>query len=186
MEEWKDRWRAAQAGNLSAPCPVKDSTSVDTLWWRETPKRSIPAAHGTTTTVLRPGFYSETTADITTFTGNIERDIPRMQESLPKNHGMLVVIKGPAAGRCLGVSSDRVTIGRDPGNDIVLDDPTVSRRHAVIHRHGTRFTIRDVGSQNGTYLRQVKLDAESRLPANARLQMGAFRMLFIRGSRKAI
>jgi len=44
-------------------------------------------------------------------------------------------------------------IGRGKDNDIViLDDPLVSRRHALIEREGTDFYVRDKDSTNGTFL----------------------------------
>ncbi|MET9803218.1 FHA domain-containing protein [Streptomyces sp. NPDC006368] len=54
-----------------------------------------------------------------------------------------------------------VRIGRGPDNDLVVDDLTVSRRHAELEAHpdGT-YWIHDVGSHNGTFLngRRVTLD----------------------------
>ena len=45
-----------------------------------------------------------------------------------------------------------VGIGSDPSNELVIDEPTVSRRHAeVIQRSGV-FQIRDLGSTNGTFV----------------------------------
>lgn len=46
----------------------------------------------------------------------------------------------------------QITIGRAPDNDIFLDDPRVSRRHALIERLGTRFRLRDLNSDNGTFV----------------------------------
>ncbi|MEA3407494.1 MAG: protein kinase [Chloroflexota bacterium] len=46
----------------------------------------------------------------------------------------------------------RVTIGRDPQNDIVLPDPRVSRRHAQIRFEGEDAYLTDLNSSNGTYL----------------------------------
>jgi len=46
-----------------------------------------------------------------------------------------------------------VAIGRGESNDVVLDkDSLVSRRHALIEQKGDSFTIRDLGSTNGTYV----------------------------------
>ncbi|MFW6182067.1 MAG: FHA domain-containing protein [Spirochaetota bacterium] len=46
-----------------------------------------------------------------------------------------------------------ISIGRDPGNDVVLaGDPLVSRRHALIEKEGDRCFIMDKGSTNGTYV----------------------------------
>ena len=43
-----------------------------------------------------------------------------------------------------------VVIGRQPGSDFVIDERTVSRRHAAIHREGYAWVVEDLGSMNGT------------------------------------
>jgi putative peptide zinc metalloprotease protein len=62
-------------------------------------------------------------------------------------------VDGPAAAQpasTLPVTRPVTTIGRDPGNDLVLDDPSVSRRHARIVRRRNGFVIEDLDSFNGT------------------------------------
>jgi DNA-binding NtrC family response regulator len=48
--------------------------------------------------------------------------------------------------------SAELTIGSEPGNQLVLDDPTVSRAHCVILATPRGFRLRDLGSTNGTWL----------------------------------
>ena len=43
-----------------------------------------------------------------------------------------------------------VVIGRQPDSDFVIDERTVSRRHAAIHREGYAWVVEDLGSMNGT------------------------------------
>jgi hypothetical protein len=50
-----------------------------------------------------------------------------------------------------------VQIGRDPGNDLVLRDPRVSRQHAEIVFDRGFFVIRDLGSSNGTWVNGTKV-----------------------------
>ena len=45
-----------------------------------------------------------------------------------------------------------MTIGRDPDNDVVIDNAGVSRHHATIHYRGGAFEIRDEGSANGIFV----------------------------------
>ncbi len=52
----------------------------------------------------------------------------------------------------VSLTGDSVTIGRDPGNDIVLDLPAVSRQHAIVERRGRTCLLRDLGSSNGTWI----------------------------------
>jgi hypothetical protein len=48
--------------------------------------------------------------------------------------------------------SEELTVGRLPDNDLVVDDPSVSKRHAVLRWDNVarRCTVRDLGSRNGT------------------------------------
>jgi ABC transport system ATP-binding/permease protein len=50
------------------------------------------------------------------------------------------------------IAGSRITVGRLPENDVVIDDLLVSRHHAVLECVGGRWRIRDLGSANGTYL----------------------------------
>ncbi len=49
-------------------------------------------------------------------------------------------------------------LGRAPDNDIVLDDPLVSRRHARFAWDGTTLSVTDLGSSNGTRVNDLELD----------------------------
>jgi adenylate cyclase len=67
-----------------------------------------------------------------------------------------------------------MTIGRGEGNGLVIRDQKVSREHAVIHRQrdGT-FTLIDVGSLNGTYLKGVRVVLPVRLRPGDVIEIGA-------------
>jgi pSer/pThr/pTyr-binding forkhead associated (FHA) protein len=52
-----------------------------------------------------------------------------------------------------------LTIGRIPGNSIVIDNAGVSRRHAAIHVKGDKVFLQDLGSANGTIVRGQKVDS---------------------------
>lgn len=69
--------------------------------------------------------------------------------------GTRVVFRFPLA-------TDAVTIGRGEDNDVVLDNPTVSRKHAVLRKEGTAWVMEDQGSENqlevgGTRKKRVDL-----------------------------
>jgi ABC-type multidrug transport system ATPase subunit/pSer/pThr/pTyr-binding forkhead associated (FHA) protein len=59
---------------------------------------------------------------------------------------------GRLTGTISAGDSGVVTIGRSLDNDLVLDDLTVSRRHAEVHRQAGGLMIIDLGSHNGTYV----------------------------------
>jgi len=55
------------------------------------------------------------------------------------------------------LKGERLTIGRDPGCDIVIDTEMASRRHAQVERRGRAFLLRDAGSSNGTVVNRRKI-----------------------------
>jgi hypothetical protein len=55
-----------------------------------------------------------------------------------------------ADGTRIGVGDEPITLGRAVDCDVVLNDPTVSKRHAELRREGTDVLIVDLGSTNGT------------------------------------
>lgn len=54
----------------------------------------------------------------------------------------------------------RFTIGRKPDNDLVIDDPAVSGHHALIFSEEGAFFIEDLGSTNGTFVNDTKIQKE--------------------------
>jgi DNA-binding NtrC family response regulator len=67
------------------------------------------------------------------------------------------VSAGPDKGKKITTQDSLVRVGSDSASDLVLTDPTVSRRHLEIERTPKGLLLRDLGSRNGTYLdgRQV-------------------------------
>ena len=52
-----------------------------------------------------------------------------------------------------------ISIGREPGNDVVIkDDPLISRKHAIIEKSGKKYFIMDKGSQNGVIVNKKQID----------------------------
>jgi FHA domain/zinc-ribbon domain len=99
-------------------------------------------------------------------------------EALPPGTALLVVRRGPNAGSRFLLDSDLTTAGRHPESDIFLDDVTVSRRHAEFYRQRGVFTVRDVGSLNGTYVNRERIE-ESGLHGGDEVQVGKFRLVFL-------
>ena len=98
--------------------------------------------------------------------------------ALPEGSALLLVMRGPNAGSRFRLDGDLTTAGRHPDSDIFLDDVTVSRRHAEFYRQGGFFTVRDVGSLNGTYVNRERIE-EAQLAGGDEVQIGKFRLLFL-------
>ncbi len=65
----------------------------------------------------------------------------------------LTVISGPDQGHRFEIFRDEIIIGRHPTQaDILLSDPTVSALHARLRRSGGTFWVMDLGSTNGTFV----------------------------------
>jgi pSer/pThr/pTyr-binding forkhead associated (FHA) protein len=77
------------------------------------------------------------------------------------------------------LGSERVTVGKSSTNRVSLDhDSTVSRVHAVLENLGFAWSVRDVGSRNGTYLNGEKISAERVLRSGDELRVGKSRLVF--------
>ena len=86
---------------------------------------------------------------------------------LEKTDGERVRVKGTCS------------IGRSPGNDIVLADPEVSRRHALIQaQHRYEFWLLDLGSRNGTYVNDLRVNRPVLLRDEDEIDIGPFRLIF--------
>ena len=112
-------------------------------------------------------------------TGEIlDDDLALAVGELPETTAMVVVKRGPNAGSKFVLEGDVTRAGRHPDSDIFLDDITVSRRHAEIHRSANGYVVRDAGSLNGTYLNRERIE-EAPLSNGDELQIGKFRLLFL-------
>jgi ABC-type multidrug transport system ATPase subunit/pSer/pThr/pTyr-binding forkhead associated (FHA) protein len=73
-----------------------------------------------------------------------ETFVPQALRALPR-----LVVKTPDGTRDHTLDRAALTLGREPGNDIVVDDPVVSRRHARLARVAQGYEITDLDSANG-------------------------------------
>ncbi|MBC8421313.1 MAG: FHA domain-containing protein [Actinobacteria bacterium] len=80
-----------------------------------------------------------------------EKILMQLKKILPGKRGLLV-IKGPNIGDEFYIEKDEFIIGRSPESDVLLDDITVSRKHALLKKDGDDYRLLDAGSLNGSYL----------------------------------
>ncbi len=109
--------------------------------------------------------------DQDTAISDIGRELPTSAEASE----CLVIVhqREGLTGKCIKLGRFPVRIGRDPNNEIELDDDGVSRRHARLERHGERTVIMDVGSRNGTLLNDDELDGIIELKTGDRIKIGS-------------
>ena len=96
-------------------------------------------------------------------------------------HGLLVMRSGERSGERISLTLDRVEIGRNPECTVCLDDVTVSRRHAELRLGSDGYVMTDMGSLNGTYVNQERVE-EMLLQNGDELQVGKYRMVFFDGA----
>jgi hypothetical protein len=126
----------------------------------------------------------ETTLTLSAVEAATEEDeLERYLDGLAPGVGLLVVRHGPNAGSSFRLDEKVTAIGRHPDSDIFLDDITVSRRHVVVERDDDGYTLRDVGSLNGTYVNRKRVD-EARLRYGDEVQIGLFRLIFVLGGER--
>ena len=89
----------------------------------------------------------------------------------------LLAVSGPLKGREFEVAKDAFTIGSDADNDLALTDSTISRRHCEITLTADGYTIRDLGSTNGTLVQGVRI-REAMLDEGTEFQIGSTRLVF--------
>lgn len=96
---------------------------------------------------------------------------------LSEGTALLISARGAAAGSRYLLDEDETTVGRDPQADILLDDSTVSRQHALFRRSDNTFEVVDAGSLNGTYVNRQRVD-QSVLKNGDEIMIGKFRLVF--------
>ena len=97
--------------------------------------------------------------------------IPRLHDPTA-SQALLLVLAGPALGCSYTIGPDSAMIGRAEGNEVVIPDSEISRRHAQIVWIDGSFVIRDQGSSNGTFVDGLRIQAPVALQEGSRVQLG--------------
>ncbi|WP_020667507.1 FHA domain-containing protein [Amycolatopsis nigrescens] len=108
-------------------------------------------------------------------------DAPSPPPVLPpdaRGTGLLVIVRGPGVGTRFPLSDGTITIGRHAECDIRLDDLTVSRQHAELHRKGDGLELVDLGSLNSTYVNRLPVDRVTINPGDE-IWIGKFRLAYL-------
>ena len=84
----------------------------------------------------------------------------------------LVMQTGPNPGKVYALEKPDLTVGRDIGNDIVINDAEVSRKHARLFIQGDQYILEDLGSTNGTFVNGARIASPHVLVSGENIQMG--------------
>lgn len=99
-------------------------------------------------------------------------------DDIQSGTAILVIKGGGEEGSYFVLSKPVTSVGRAESCDMVFDDITVSRSHSEIIRQDGTYLVRDVGSLNGTYVNQRRVEV-AQLRQGDELQIGKFRLVFL-------
>ena len=109
---------------------------------------------------------------------DVREEEPTLFDDTLGGTALVVRVGGGRAGERFALAAERTLIGRSPECDVFLDDVTVSRRHAELLQSGERFTIRDLGSLNGTFVNRHRVESVD-LHDDDEVQVGKYRLTFL-------
>lgn len=105
----------------------------------------------------------------------LDSEIPGMMVSMAYQAPLQAAAKLPYVVR-FG-DKEKITFGRDPGNDVVLDMPNVSRFHSQVTRVGRRYYITDLRSTNGTFVNGRRVEGNVWLNPQDTIQISSYRLV---------
>jgi hypothetical protein len=96
-----------------------------------------------------------------------------------------LVVRDPEGlrGQAFALRKAEQNLGRADGNDVRLEDPYVSRRHAVIRRAGRAVIVEDAGSSAGVVVNDVLTTEPTLLYAGDRIRLGGVELELVNGPR---
>jgi len=84
----------------------------------------------------------------------------------------LVVTEGALRGTILPLGSSSVLVGRSPSCTLVLDDDYSSSRHARLFQQGDQWFVEDLGSTNGTFVGDHRVESPTPVPTGTPVRVG--------------
>ena len=90
----------------------------------------------------------------------------------------LTLLLGRRTMQVYDFKQESIVIGRDDGADVLIDNPSVSRRHAEIRLAEEGWVVEDLGSSNGTFIRGTKINAPAPIGLGDEIGFGKFSIVF--------
>lgn len=97
-----------------------------------------------------------------------------VESAVPERQDRLLIMMADQTTKTISLNPAGLSIGRGQDNDLMVDQPNVSRRHARIEHDGRNYLVVDLNSTNGTYLNDLKLlpDVPEVLTKDSTLRIG--------------
>jgi pSer/pThr/pTyr-binding forkhead associated (FHA) protein len=90
----------------------------------------------------------------------------------------LTLLLGRRTMQVYDFKQESIVIGRDDGVDVLIDNPSVSRRHAEIRLGEDGWVVEDLGSSNGTFIRGTKIQGPQAIGLGDEIGFGKFSIVF--------
>ncbi len=94
------------------------------------------------------------------------------RSSAPQGARLIAVNPPEPVASEYSVAKDEVSLGRGEENDLVIPHPSVSRSHALIRQRGRDYEVSDLGSTNGTFVNNQRVNGSMVLEDGAELRLG--------------
>lgn len=101
-------------------------------------------------------------------------------EEAKSSSPVLVVISGKPLGKSFVLSKDVSTLGRELTAEISIGETSISRRHTEFRLHDDGIIVRDLGSTNGTFVNDQKLEGDRTLNDGDLIRCGSTILKFLK------
>lgn len=95
-----------------------------------------------------------------------------LEKPSQRRNACLVQYSGSQLGKRFPLDGENMSIGRSPQTDICLDEPSVSRRHAALTISHDTLTVEDLGSSNGTFVNDKKIESPTTVQDQDMIRLG--------------
>lgn len=110
---------------------------------------------------------------------DIRKALAAADEEAKQRPACLLVVGGELNGSIFNLHPGEIVVGRNPDCNIPLDFHGISRRHFTVTVRESEVIVTDLGSANGTYLNNQKLESPTALKRADMIKIGAIAMKYL-------
>lgn len=110
---------------------------------------------------------------------DIRKTLASIEEEAKQKPACLLVVGGELNGSIFNLNQGETVVGRNPDCTIALDFHGISRKHFTVTVTDSEVSVADLGSSNGTYLNNQKLETPTILKKADVIKIGAIAMKYI-------
>lgn len=119
------------------------------------------------------------TDDTTIVLTDIKSALQASEKEAQKKPAALLVVGGELNGSLFDLIGSSVSVGRSADNTIPLDFNGISRYHFKLNADGAEFILEDLGSKNGTFLNNKKVEGSAKLNKGDIIKIGAVALKYL-------